>query len=44
MTYALLGIFAVFWLFVLWRFYQAAERFSERNFRRVLEIRQSKDT
>lgn len=44
MTYALLILFAAFWLFVLWRFYQAAEYFSERSLQRALEARQQQDS
>ncbi|MBB4312314.1 hypothetical protein [Roseospira marina] len=44
MTYALLGIFAVCWLFVIWRFYRAAEYFSDRSLQRALEARRSQES
>jgi hypothetical protein len=44
MIYALLILFAAFWMFVLWRFYQAAEYFSERSLQRALDARQQRDT
>ncbi|MBB4284842.1 hypothetical protein [Roseospira goensis] len=43
MIYALLAIFVVCWLFVLFRFYQAAEYFSERSLDRALKARQQQD-
>jgi uncharacterized membrane protein len=43
MIYALLALFVVFWLFVLFRCYQAVEYFSERNMKRAVAIRQERE-